>query len=299
MQRAIHLYLDWREAKKNLSAHSLKSYTADLDALQQYLQRHGKTTVSDLDSETLREWLWSAASSGLSPTTLRRRVSSVRGFTRWLHQHGHTPSDIGLRLHQPKAPKKLPRVLNESQMSEMFEALSSRAESGDPQALRDVAVVELLYSSALRVSELCSADVGSLDIDQRTITVQGKGNRERVAPVGQPAMRALVSYLETGRAALEGSDSGNALFLSARGKRLNPRSVYALMSSLLGDHPGSGPKGPHTLRHSAATHLLDHGADLRSVQELLGHRSLATTELYTHVSVERLKKAYEQAHPRA
>ncbi len=298
-KRAIHLYLDGREAKKTLSAHSLKSYSADLAALQGYLQRHGKTNVSDIDSETLREWLWSAASSGLSPTTLRRRVSSVRGFTRWLHQQGHTASDIGLKLHQPKAPKRLPRVLNETQISQMFDALSARAESADPNALRDLAVVELLYSSALRVSELCSADLASLNPDQRTITVKGKGDRERVAPVGQPAMRAITAYLDTARPALASLGSGDALFLSAQGRRLNPRSVYGLMSSLLGEHPGSGPRGPHTLRHSAATHLLDHGADLRSVQEMLGHRSLATTELYTHVSVERLKKAYEQAHPRA
>ena len=299
IQQAIARYLDWRGSHRSLAAHSLKSYAADLGSLQRYLDRHGKSGVSQLEAEVLREWLWAEASVGLSPTTLRRRVSSVRGFTRWLHQQGHHASDPGARLHQPKAPKKLPRVLNEAQIADLFDQLSARADSGDPQAVRDLAVVELLYSSALRVSELCSANLDSIDFTEQTIRVRGKGDRERVAPIGQPAIRALRRYLDTARGALCSERSGQALFLSATGRRLNPRSVYSLMSRMLGEHPGSGPRGPHTLRHSAATHLLDHGADLRSVQEMLGHRSLATTELYTHVSVERLKKAYEQAHPRA
>jgi len=299
IERAIARYLDWRGSHKALAPHSLKSYAADLAALQRHLARHGATSIEALNSEALREWLWAEASAGLSPTSLRRRVSSVRGFTRWLHEGGHLPNDPGARLHQPKAPKKLPRVLNESQIDEMFEQLSARADSGDPNAIRDLAVVELLYSSALRVSELCSADLGAIDSAERTIRVRGKGNRERVAPIGQPALRALTRYVEKARGKLISEHSNQALFLSPTGRRLNPRSVYSLMSRMLGEHPGSGPRGPHTLRHTAATHLLDHGADLRSVQEMLGHQSLATTELYTHVSVERLKKAYEQAHPRA
>ena len=299
IERAIARYLDWRGSHKTLSPQSLKSYTADLAALHRHMVSHGATSVESLNSEALREWLWAEASAGLSPTSLRRRVSSVRGFSRWLHQEGHLPNDPGARLHQPKAPKKLPRVLNESQITEMFDELEARADSGDANAIRDLAVVELLYSSALRVSELCSANLGSVDSDERTIRVRGKGNRERVAPIGQPALRALSRYLETARGQLTSEHSGQALFLSPTGRRLNPRSVYSLMSRMLGEHPGSGPRGPHTLRHTAATHLLDHGADLRSVQEMLGHQSLATTELYTHVSVERLKKAYEQAHPRA
>jgi len=299
IERAIARYLYWRGSHKALAPHSLKSYAADLAALHRHMTSHSANSIEALNSEALREWLWAEASAGLSPTSLRRRVSSVRGFTRWLHQEGQLPNDPGARLNQPKAPKKLPRVLNESQIDEIFDELSARADSGDPNAIRDLAVVELLYSSALRVSELCSADLGAIDSAERTIRVRGKGNRERVTPIGQPALRALTRYVETARAKLISEHSDQALFLSPTGRRLNPRSVYSLMSRMLGEHPGSGPRGPHTLRHTAATHLLDHGADLRSVQEMLGHQSLATTELYTHVSVERLKKAYEQAHPRA
>lgn len=297
--QAIRHYLDWRVARRDLAALSLKSYAADLHRLSDYLSSQGVTRVGELDTEVLRDWVWQEASAGLSATTLRRRVSSTRGFTKWLHHNGHHPVDVGAGLHQPKAPARLPRVLTESQIAQMMDTLESRADSGSPEAIRDHAVVELLYSSALRVGELCSADIGSIDLSERTIRVRGKGDRERVTPIGQPATRALARYLDRARPALATDDSGSALFLSRRGRRLNPRAVYQLMAQLLGEHPGAGPRGPHTLRHSAATHLLDHGADLRSVQEMLGHRSLATTELYTHVSVERLKKAYQQAHPRA
>lgn len=295
---AVSRYLDWRQSKRDLAALSFKSYAADLAALQQFLRARHISELASLDTEVLREWLWQQASSGLSATTLRRRVSSVRGFTKWLFDQGLTDADWGSTLHQPKAPKRLPRVLTESQISEMLEDLVARADSGDPIAVRNVAIVELLYASALRVSELCGANVESVDFSERAIRIVGKGNRERVAPIGQPAVEALQRYLEK-RGNLVTEHSGSALFLSRQGRRVNPRAVYELMAGLLGEHPGAGPRGPHTLRHSAATHLLDHGADLRSVQEMLGHRSLATTELYTHVSVERLKKAYEQAHPRA
>lgn len=299
IRQAVDRYLDWRVSSRNLAETSVKSYAADLRALTDYLEGRKLNSVEQLDSEVLRDWLWAESSSGVSPTTLRRRVSSVRGLTKFLHHQGHTSADFGQVLHQPKAPKRLPRVLSEDNLNEVFEVLSDRAESGDPLAVRNLAIVELLYSSALRVSELCSLDLGAVDFSERTVRVRGKGDRERVAPVGQPAITALQNYLDTARPALVSDHSKNALFLSAQGRRVNSRSVYELIAGLLGEHPGSGPRGPHTLRHSAATHLLDHGADLRSVQEMLGHRSLATTELYTHVSVDRLKRAYEQAHPRA
>lgn len=297
--RAVRAYLDFRASQRDLSAHTVKGYASDLERLGQFLSSQGVDTVSGLDSETLREWVWQEASSGLAPRTLRRRVSSVRGFTAWLHREGHLATDVGASLHQPKAPKRLPRVLTEAQIAELMDLLQARADSGSALALRDHALVELLYSSALRVSEACEANVDSVNFVERTIRVRGKGDRERVAPIGQPALRALERWLDRGRPELSTEASESALFLSARGKRLHPRSAYQLMASLLGEHPGAGPRGPHTLRHSAATHLLDHGADLRTVQDMLGHRSLATTELYTHVSVERLTKAYEQAHPRA
>lgn len=299
ISRAIDRYLDWRASKRDLADHSLKSYSADLASLRRHLEAQSQSDISSLSSESLREWLWAESSSGLSPTTLRRRVSSVRGFTKYLHQQGLVGADYGIVLHQPKAPKRLPRVLSEENLNEVFDSLQALADSGDPIAVRNLAIVELLYSSALRVSELCGLDLGAIDFAERTVKVRGKGDRERMAPVGQPAVTAIRRYLDTARGHLLSGHSKEALFLSRQGRRVNTRSVYELIASLLGEHPGSGPRGPHTLRHSAATHLLDHGADLRSVQEMLGHRSLATTELYTHVSVDRLKRAYDQAHPRA
>jgi integrase/recombinase XerC len=188
-------------------------------------------------------------------------------------------------------------------MDGVLDSLAARTLDGEPVALRDLAIVELLYASALRVSELVGIDTGDLDLDRRTVRVLGKGNKERVVPFGQPAHLALVDYLQRGRPELAARASGgshsSAVYLGARGARLGTRSVYALVSKLLLDVPGSGPEGPHAFRHTAATHLLDGGADLRAVQEMLGHASLGTTQIYTHVTTERLRETYRQAHPRA
>ena len=299
LQQAVVAYLDARGASGELSDHSMRGYQQDLRALVDYARRHGTESLSDISTELIRSWLWDQANQGTAARTLQRRVSSVRGFTAWLEREGVTPRDIGSGLHQPKAPKRLPRVLTESQLGEIFDLLDARASTGDPVGLRDRAIVELLYSSAIRVSELCGLTLGSIDHSERTVRVLGKGNKERVVPMGQPAHDALGKYLDHGRPELLGTKTSERVFLNSRGQALGTRSVYHLIAGLLEPYPGHGPKGPHTLRHSAATHLLDHGADLRSVQELLGHESLATTELYTHVSVERLKSAYDQAHPRA
>jgi integrase/recombinase XerC len=175
--------------------------------------------------------------------------------------------------------------------------LTARAETGDAIATRDLAIVELLYASALRVSEIAGLDTGDIDLGRLTVRVVGKGSKERVVPFGAPAKRAIVDY-QSRRHELA-SEWTDAVFLGARGKRIGTRTIYELIAGLLADLPGSGPSGPHTLRHTAATHLLDGGADLRSVQEMLGHASLGTTQLYTHVSAERLKESYARAHPRA
>jgi integrase/recombinase XerC len=184
-------------------------------------------------------------------------------------------------------------------MEEIFRSLQNHADTGDPVASRDLAIIEVLYASALRVSELVGLDLQGVDLDGRTLRVVGKGNKERMVPLGTPAATALGAYLDHARdALLEGGES-SVVFLSTRGKPMGQRSVYEVVARLLADIPGVGPLGPHTLRHTAATHLLDGGADLRSVQELLGHASLGTTQIYTHVSNERLTQAYQQAHPRA
>jgi integrase/recombinase XerC len=182
-------------------------------------------------------------------------------------------------------------------MDEVLAGLTDRASSGDPIAARDLAIVELLYASALRVSELVGLDLRDVDMGRLTVRVMGKGSKERVVPFGIPALHAIAAWGDH-RTELV-TEPTSALFLGARGSRIGTRTVYQLIASILAELPGSGPSGPHTLRHTAATHLLDGGADLRSVQELLGHASLGTTQLYTHVSAERLKETYRTAHPRA
>lgn len=300
LEDGVDGYLRHLDLDRGLAAHTLRSYRSDLADLVAFAAAVGVTGAADLDLETLRGWLWKASTDGLAAATLARRGAAARGLTRWLARTGAAPGDAGLRLRTPRPDRHLPRVLTRDQVDSLLAGLATRAAMGDPAAVRDLAVVELLYASALRVSEIVGARRADLDRARGTIRVLGKGSKERVVPFGVPARRALDAYLERARPDLLGdrADPG-LLFLSARGTALGPRSVYALVARLLADHPGSGPSGPHAFRHTAATHLLDGGADLRAVQELLGHASLATTQVYTHVSAERLRESYRLAHPRA
>lgn len=299
LRQAVSKYLDHRQATRALSPASLQAYQADLLAFVDHVEGQGIHQVGELDREVLRQWVWEQSEAGLAATTLGRRVSSLRGFTSWAHATGALPSNLGHSLRPPKSPRTLPRVLTAEQAVKALESLRDRASGGDPVALRDWAIVELLYSSGLRVAEVCGVNTPDIDRDRQTVTVIGKGNKQRVVPVGLPALRAIGDYEQTGRPRLVTADSGEAVFLGAQGRRINPRTIYESVSRLLDSFPGSGPRGAHTFRHTAATHLLDGGADLRSVQELLGHTSIATTERYTHVSIERLREAYRLAHPRA
>jgi integrase/recombinase XerC len=292
-------------AERGYSSSTVRAYRSDLRSLAEFAEKAGAEDPSQLDLAVLRDWLWRAQQEGLAKASNARRAAAARGFTSWLQRTGAAPVDAGRRLRAPKADRRLPRVVTREQASGLFDGLTARASDGDPVALRDLAVIELLYASGLRVSELTGVDVDDVDLDRLTVRVTGKGSKERVVPFGVPALNALVDYLRMARTALaaRAADTSltatHALFLGSRGGRLNPRSVYRLVSSLLQELPGSGPSGPHTLRHTAATHLLDGGADLRAVQELLGHASLGTTQIYTHVSTERLKETYQRAHPRA
>lgn len=252
---------------------------------------------SDLSLDLLRDWLWQGTQNGLAKSTLARRSAAARAYSAWLaKREGST--DAAARLKSPKPDRSLPRVLTRAQLDDILSSLESKAATGDPNAIRDLCVIELLYASALRVSELVGLDVPSVDLGRLTVRVLGKGSKERVVPFGVPAMDAISAYLAEARPKLVTGPT-DALFLGAQGGRLNSRSVYRLVSGLLESIPGGGPAGPHALRHTAATHLLDGGADLRAVQELLGHASLGTTQIYTHVSMERLKDSYRSAHPRA
>lgn len=296
---AVEAYLAELTAERGYSTHTIRAYGNDLADLVTFAEALGETDASALDLETLRDWLWRASQAGLAASTLARRVSSARSFTSWLTRQGVVAADPGVRLRTPRAGRRLPRVLTRVQMDAILERLQHVAVDGDPVAVRDVAVIELLYASALRVSELVGLDRADIDHDNRTVRVLGKGAKERVVPYGAPAAEALADYLMRGRPELENGSSADALLLGARGARLGTRTVYDLVARELAEIPGSGPAGPHALRHTAATHLLDGGADLRIVQEMLGHASLATTQLYTHVSTERLRESYRLAHPRA
>lgn len=299
LEVAVEAYLAELTLERGYSPHTVKAYRSDLGDLTRFAAALGETDAARIDLETLRDWIWKASQTGLAASTLGRRVASVRSFTAWLQRTGVTTTDVGLRLRTPRAGRRLPRVLTRAQMDAMLERLAILAADGDPVARRDLAVIELLYASAVRVSELTGLGLDDVDPAARTLRVLGKGSKERVVPYGAPAAHALETYLAQARPALASDASGDALLLGARGGRLGTRTVYELVARELRELPGSGPAGPHSLRHTAATHLLDGGADLRIVQELLGHASLATTQLYTHVSTERLRESYRLAHPRA
>ena len=300
LERTVEEFVAHLGSERGFSEHTVRSYRSDLARLTDFAAARGATEVGDLDLDLFRDWLWRSSQDGLAKSTLARRAAATRSFTAWLARTKITGGDAASRLKAPKSDHHLPRVLTREQMDGILSTLAGRASSDDPVALRDLAIVELLYASALRVSELTGLDRGDIDQGRLTVRVLGKGGRERVVPFGVPAGQAIEAYLRRGRPALVlDRSAASALFVGARGARLASRTVYASVSRLLAAVPGSGPAGPHTLRHTAATHLLDGGADLRAVQEMLGHASLGTTQLYTHVSTERLKESYRIAHPRA
>lgn len=301
--RAVDDFVSSLATERGFSPNTSKAYRSDLSSLTEFLASRSIDECNRIELDDLRDWLWKATEQGLAKSSLSRRAASARAFTSWLRRMGFVAVDPGVRLKSPKPEKSLPRVVTETSLDSIFSALAARVAIGGPGEMRDLAVIELLYASGMRVSELVGLDIDGIDLDRLTALVTGKGNKQRVVPFGAPAAAALTDYLVKARPVLvkqvEGRPETVALFIGSRGGRLNVRSVYQLVASLLSDIPGTGPSGPHTLRHTAATHLLDGGADLRVVQEMLGHASLGTTQIYTHVSMERLRASYEQAHPRA
>ena len=302
LTEATAAHRDHLERERAYSPNTVAAYGADLADLVRFAGTRQVEEVGALDLELLRDWLWDATEKKLARATIARRAAAARSLTGWLHRTGRLPTDPGSRLRAPKAQGRLPRVVGNDQVAALFAGLEARAAEGDPAGLRDLALIELIYGSALRVSEACGVDVDDVDLSTLTVRVTGKGAKDRVVPFGVPASRAITAYRDRGRPVLEergGGAAGAALFLGDRGGRLGPRSVHRLTSRLLEAVPGSGPSGPHAFRHSAATHLLDGGADLRAVQAMLGHASLGTTQIYTHVSMERLAESYRLAHPRS
>lgn len=298
----VHLddYDEYLRLERGRSEHTVRAYRADVASLLDFLSRDRPDAVlADLDLRVLRAWLAAQATAGTARTTLARRTSSAKGFTAWAERTGRMPVDPGVRLVAPKAHRTLPPVLRQEQAAEAMGAAESGAAQEDPVAVRDRLIVELLYSTGIRVGELCGLDLGDIDHDRRVLRVLGKGDKERVVPFGLPAEDAIEAWLRIGRPVLENERSGDALLLGRRGGRLDQRQAREVVHDVVQAVPGAPDLAPHGLRHSAATHLLEGGADLRVVQELLGHSSLATTQLYTHVSVARLRTVHDQAHPRA
>lgn len=284
---------------RRLSPATVRAYRADLADLS---ATAGPIALTSVDLETLRDWLWRATQRGDARSTIARRTSTARGFFAWCADSGLLPEDPSLRLVAPKRGRTLPRVATADALTRVFDAMAASAAGGDPVALRDHALLEMLYGAGLRVSELCGLDVVDLDRQRRTARVMGKGSKERVVPYGGAASRAVDAYLVRARPTLSSRRGDRAetaaLFLGTRGARLGTRAAYDVVARALAPELGA-TVGPHALRHSAATHLLDGGADLRAVQEILGHASLGTTQIYTHVSSERLTATYRLAHPRA
>ncbi|MFC4945390.1 tyrosine recombinase XerC [Pseudonocardia sp. GCM10023141] len=282
------------ELERGRSPHTVRAYRGDLAGLLA-----GVPDLATLDLPVLRRWLAAGHAAGVGRATLARRAAAARTFTAWARRTGLLATDPGARLASPRPRPALPAVLAVDQAAAVLDAAGSGAAQEDPQALRDLLILEMLYATGVRVAELCGLDLDDIDAGRLSLRVVGKGDRERTVVFGTPAAAALQRWLETGRPAFVRAGSPPALFLGARGGRLDPRIARTVVHDAVAAVPGAPDTGPHGLRHAAATHMLEGGADLRYVQELLGHAKLATTQLYTHVTVERLKVVHEQAHPRA
>jgi len=335
MVEALAAFERHLRAERSLSPHTVRAYLGDVSSLLDHAHRAGVQAPDALTATHLRGWLARQHASGAARTTLARRGAAARAFTAFAHGRGWLVTDPGPQLGTLKTRRTLPHVLRHDEMRAVLDAAARHAEATATEAtateaavparpgateteateparagatetrlraavaLRDAAVLELLYATGIRVSELCGLAPDNFDYARRTVRVRGKGNKERTVPVGVPALRAVTRWLDKGRPALATTSSGPALFLGVRGGRLDPRTARRIVHQRVREGGATREVGPHGMRHSAATHMLEGGADLRCVQEILGHSSPATTQIYTHVSIERLKSSYRQAHPRA
>ncbi len=285
--------------ERDLSDHTVRAYLTDLTNLAEHASLMQVHEPSGLTIRTLRSWLANLQTRGRARATMARRSTAARVFTAWLERTERAATDAGALLAAPKAHRTLPPALNQTDMRAVIDAIIESIEDDGPTGLRDLAVIELLWATGVRVGELVGADIDDLDPGRRVLRVMGKGSKERMVPYGLPAADAVAAWLDRGRPEVAVATSGPALFLGARGGRIDARVVRRIVHERVAAVPDAPDIGPHGLRHTAATHLLEGGADLRSVQELLGHASLGTTQIYTHVSADRLRAAFTQAHPRA
>ncbi|HEY0218001.1 MAG TPA: tyrosine recombinase XerC [Cellulomonas sp.] len=285
-------------AQRGLSENTVRAYEGDLRDLAGFTARHGRGGLGDVDIAVLRGWLAAMAAGDRARATLARRGAAVRTFYAWAARTGRVAHDPALRLASARPASMLPGVLGQEAAASLLDTARIRADDGDPLHLRDWAALELLYATGVRVGELCRVDVDDLDLGSRTLRVTGKGDKQRVVPVGEIAIDAVQAWTARGRPVLASETSGAALLLGRRGGRVDQRQLREVVHAV-SRLAEVDDIAPHALRHSVATHLLEGGSDLRSVQEVLGHASLATTQRYTHVTADRLRASYQQAHPRA
>ena len=299
LTQARNDYLAHLQRERRLSHHTVRAYAGDLTHLLTHLHHLGRGALTVVDRRDLRSWLAHQGTLGAQRSTLQRRAATARGFFAWAQRTQRIATDPAVGLRSPKLPRRLPGTLTQTEAETLLRAMIVRAaDEPGPVGVRDVALLEVLYATGVRVSELCGMDVDDLDRERRVVRVVGKGDKERAVPMGEPAWRALERWLIS-RSELAGPQAGAAVFVGERGARINPRVVRRIVHRALTHVPGAPDLGPHGLRHAMATHLLEGGADLRSVQEMLGHASLATTQIYAHVTTDRLRAAFNQAHPRA
>lgn len=300
MHAEVDRFIEYIRAARNASENTVRGYASDIAQFIDFLEGEKiSTDPRDLDSRVLRRYLARMQRLGMSRSSIARKLSSLRAFFKYLVRKGLMDTDPTIGLPTPKREKRLPKFLRDEQI----EALMARPDTKDPIGMRDAAILEFLYASGVRVSELVGLDLGNLDLQTGEARVLGKGSKERVVLIGRAAQEALANYLAFGRgkllAARKDGEKEDAVFLSRSGRRIGVRSVRRLLDKYFGDVSDEMKISPHVLRHTFATHLLERGADLRSIQELLGHSSISTTQIYAHVSRERLKQVYDQAHPRA
>ncbi len=315
-KESVDAFVDHLSFESRRSKHTVRAYRSDVMSLAAHASRYGISMPSELTLEVLRSWLGAQAARNAARSTVARRAAAIRSFTAWLMATGVAITDPGQRLASPKVHRELPTILREDQVEAVLarmEGLATRPDQVEPDVdddadqsdvaravcLRDAAIFEVLYATAIRVSELCGLDKTDIDLERRTLRVLGKGDRERTVPFGAPAQKHLETWLTFGYPHFATTESNDALFLGVRGRRLDQRAARNAVNLATQGFTGIPTISPHGLRHTAATHVLEGGADLRIVQEFLGHATIATTQLYTHVSLERLRSVYEQAHPRA
>lgn len=295
-------FLQHLGGERNYSPHTLASYEDDLGHFTQFLSKHfgaARLSLKKVDHLTIRLFLQDLVEEGYSRRSIARKLACLKSFFRFLNKNNIVEKNPAANVHSPKLEKSLPAVLSEEAVTDLM----SQPDVSTIEGLRDLAILEMFYGTGIRLSELIQLNWQDINFEEATIKVTGKGSKQRIVPLGRKAKRALTEYGHRRTKILhEGfrdETKGAAVFLTQRGKRLSPKSVNVLMNRYIGRVSEMKKKSPHVLRHSFATHLLDRGADLRAVKELLGHESLSTTQVYTHVSVERLKKIYAQAHPKA